>query len=147
MLALSLAVGDILEENRVNVYYTRTEDVYESPVQKALEGNAVGADYFVSIHRNASPYSNQYTGVATYVYSLFGQAARLAESINARLEQVGFANQGINEAPQLAVLNRTQMPTVLVEVGYINTDADNELLDARFDDAARAIAEGILDIL
>ena len=147
MLALSLAVGDILEENSVNVYYTRTGDVYESPVQKALEGNAVGADYFVSIHRNASPYSNQFTGVETYVYSRFGQAARLAESINARLEQVGFVNRGINEAPQLAVLNRAQMPTVLVEVGYINTDADNELLDARFDDVARAIAEGILDIL
>ena len=52
-LALALAVGDILEANGVNVYYTRTTDVYESPQQKAMEGNAVGADYFVSIHRNS----------------------------------------------------------------------------------------------
>ena len=36
------------------------------------------------------------------------------------------------------------MPAVLVEAGFINTDADNELLDARFQEVARAIAEGIL---
>ena len=34
-LALSLEVGRILEENGVEVYYTRTTDVYESPEQKA----------------------------------------------------------------------------------------------------------------
>jgi N-acetylmuramoyl-L-alanine amidase len=33
---------------------------------------------------------------------------------------------------------------VLVEAGFINTDADNQLFDERFDDMARAIAEGIL---
>lgn len=143
-LALSLAVGRILEENGVNVYYTRTDDVYESPAQKAMEGNAVGADYFVSIHRNASPYPNQYTGVETLVYNRYGEAARLADNINTRLEQVGFEDQGVNERTDLAVLRRTQMPAVLVEVGFINTDADNSLLDQRFDDVAEAIADGIL---
>ena len=39
VLALALAVGSILEENGVEVYYTRTTDVYESPYQKAAEGN------------------------------------------------------------------------------------------------------------
>ena len=34
-LALTLAVGSILEENGVDVYYTRTTDIYESPYQKA----------------------------------------------------------------------------------------------------------------
>lgn len=144
-LKLSLAVGGILEQNGINVYYTRTEDVYESPVQKAMEGNAVGADYFVSIHRNSSTYPNQYTGVDTLVYSRYGEAARLAENINTRLEQVGFVNQGVNQRPELAVLRRTQMPTVLVEVGFLNTDADNSLFDQRFDDIAQAIADGILE--
>ena len=64
-LALALEVGRILEQNGVEVYYTRTGDVYESPAQKAEEANAVGGDYFVSIHRNSSPYPNQYTGVET----------------------------------------------------------------------------------
>lgn len=143
-LALSLAVGNILESNGVDVYYTRTTDEYESPARKAEKGNAAGGDYFVSIHRNSSPYPNQYTGVETLVYNRYGEAARLAENINTRLEQVGFENQGVNERTNLVVLNRTQMPSVLVEVGFINTDQDNRLLDERFDDVAQAIADGIL---
>lgn len=146
-LNLVLAVGAILEAGGQEVYYTRTTDVYESPAQKAAEGNQVGADYFVSIHRNASPYPNQYTGVESLVYNKYGSAARMAKNINAQLEKVGFANQGITERPNLAVLRRTRMPAVLVEVGFINTDADNELLDDRFDDVANAIAAGILESL
>lgn len=146
-LELSLAVGRILEQNGVSVYYTRTDDVYESPTQKAMEGNAVGADYFVSIHRNAGTYPNQYTGVWTLVYSLYGDAARLAENINSRLEQVGFLNLGVGERTDLTVLRQTQMPTVLVEVGFINTDEDNRLFDQRFDDVAQAIADGILETI
>ncbi len=144
-LAMALAVGRILEQNGVNVYYTRTDDVYESPVQKAMEGNAVGADYFVSIHRNSSPYPNQYTGVETLVYSLYGEADRLAQNINAELELAGFEDQGVGERRDLAVLRQTEMPAVLVEVGFINTDADNRLWDQRFDEVAAAIAKGILE--
>ena len=140
-------MGDILERNGIEVYYTRTTDVYESPFQKAMEGNAVGADYFVSIHRNSSPYPNQYTGVETLVYNRYGEAARLAANINEQLEMVGFVNQGVNERPNLVVLNRTNMPAVLVEVGFINTDADNQLLDDRFYDVAQAIADGIIETL
>ncbi len=144
VLALTLAIGAILEENGVDVYYTRTADIYESPYQKATEANTAGADYFVSIHRNSSPYPNQYTGVETLVYNRYSEAARLAYNINAQLEQVGFANQGVNERQNLVVLNSTQMPAVLVEVGFINTDADNLLFDEQFEAIARAIADGIL---
>ena len=143
-LALALAVGGILEENGVDVYYTRTRDVYESPAEKALEANNMGADYFVSIHRNSSPYPNQYTGVESLVYNQYGQAAVMANNINRELEKVGFENQGGNERTNLAVLRRTRMPAVLVEVGFINTDADNRLFDERFDEMAHAIARGIL---
>ncbi len=146
-LALVLAVGEILENSGVDVYYTRTTDIYESPYQKAQEANAAGADYFVSIHRNSSPYPNQYTGVESLVYSRYGAAAVLAANINYQLEMVGFVNQGVNERPNLVVLNSTQMPAVLVEVGFINTDADNALLDARFDEVAQAIAAGILQTI
>lgn len=146
-LALVLEIGEILEANGVDVYYTRTTDIYESPYQKAMEGNASGADYFVSVHRNSSPYPNQYTGVETLVYSPYGEAARLANNINMQLEEVGYVNQGVNERPNLVVLNQTRMPAVLVEVGFINTDADNMLLDERFEETARAIADGILETL
>jgi N-acetylmuramoyl-L-alanine amidase len=144
VLDLVLSVGYILEANGTDVYYTRTTDIYESPYQKAQEANEIGADYFVSIHRNSSPYPNQYSGVETLVYNRYGEAEQLAENINDQLEQVGFANLGVNERPNLVVLNSTQMPSVLVEVGFINTDADNELFDERFEEIAQAIADGIL---
>ena len=78
------------------------------------------------------------------MYNRYGEAARMANNINQQLETVGFLNQGVNERTNLVVLNRTQMPAVLVEAGFINTDADNQLFDERFDDMARAIAAGIL---
>lgn len=146
-LALTLAVGQILEANGVEVYYTRETDIFETPLQKAQEANQTDADYFVSIHRNSSPVPNQYTGIETLVYNRYGEAARLAYNINEELEEVGFENQGVNERTNLAVLRRTQMPAVLVEVGFINTEADNALLDARFDDVVQAIADGILDTI
>ena len=144
VLALTLEVGSILEENGVDVYFTRTADIYESPYQKAMEGNQVGADYFVSIHRNSSPYPNQYNGVETLVYNRYSEAARLAYNINAQLEMVGFVNHGVNERPNLVVLNQTNMPSVLVEVGFINSDIDNALFDEKSYEVAPSLADGIL---
>lgn len=146
-LRLTLAVGNILENAGQNVIYTRTDDVYETPAAKAAKGNAANADYFVSIHRNSSPYDNQYTGVETLVYNRYGAAAQMAENINRQLENVGFVNQGVNPRTNLAVLRRTNMPAVLVEVGFINTDRDNMLFDSRFYEIAQAIADGILSSL
>lgn len=144
VLALSLEVGNLLERSGVDVYYTRTEDVYEAPAAKIEKGNGVKGDYFVSIHRNSSTYPNQYAGVESLVYNRYGEAARLAGNINSRLEQLGFENLGVNERQDLAVLSRSQMPAVLLEVGFINTEEDNRLFDERFNDIAAAIAEGIL---
>lgn len=143
-LNLVFDVGGILQGQGVDVAYSRVDDVYESPYVKAEEGNRSGADYFVSIHRNSSPYPNQYSGVETLVYNKGGVAEELAENINEELEKVGFKNLGVQERPNLVVLNRTQMPSVLVEVGFINTDADNKLLDDKFNFVAQAIADGIL---
>ena len=143
-LALTLAVGEILQRNGVDVVYTRTEDVYDSPVRKAQIANESGADFFISFHRNSSPVDNQYSGVETLLYDENGTKAEMAQAINAELAEVGFNNLGLNIRRDLAVLRRTQMPALLVEVGFINTDADNALLDARFEDTAQAIANGIL---
>ena len=143
-LRLTMAVGNILQNAGQNVIYTRTGDVYETPSQKAQEANAANADYFVSIHRNSSPYDNQYTGIESLVYDKYGTAAKMAENINRQLEDIGFVNQGVNERTNLAVLRQTNMPAVLVEVGFINTDRDNMLFDSRFQEIAQAIADGIL---
>lgn len=63
----------------------------------------------------------------------------LAENINRELCQAGFQNLGIRERPGLVVLRRTKMPAALIEVGFINTRADNELLDQNFDGVARPL--------
>ena len=144
-LALTLAVGDILAANGVDVLFTRTTDIYETPTAKAQEANASGADYFISIHRNSSPIPNQYTGIESLVYNRNLRAADIARNINRNLEAIGFANQGINERPNLAVLRRTRMPAVLVEAGFINNDRDNIFFDEEFDAIAQAIADGILE--
>ena len=144
VLRLVRAVGKILEENGINVYYVRTGDEYETPFKKATDANNAGADYFVSIHRNSSERDNQYSGVETLVYRDDGVKAIMARNINAELEKVGFKNLGVKERPNLVVLKRTKMPAVLVEVGFINTDADNELFDERFNDIAQGIANGII---
>ena len=146
-LALTLAVGELLQERGVDVLYTRTTDIYESPYQKAMEANAAGADFFISIHRNSSPEANTYSGVESLVYNKSGIKLEMAENINEQLEAVGFVNLGVKERPGLVVLRRTRMPAVLVEAGFINSDADNMLFDNNFDDMALAIAEGILDTL
>lgn len=146
-LALTLAIGELLQERGVDVLYTRTTDVYESPYQKAMEANAAGADFFISIHRNSSPEANTYSGVESLVYNKSGIKLEMAENINEQLEAVGFVNLGVKERPGLVVLRRTRMPAVLVEVGFINSDTDNMLFDNNFNDIALGIAEGILDTL
>lgn len=146
-LALVLAIGEILQNNGVNVEYTRTEDVYESPYQKAMEANAAGVDFFVSIHRNSFPTDNTVSGVESLVYDASGIKYEMAQNINEQLEAIGFVNLGVTERPNLVVLRRTKMPAVLVEVGFINSDIDNALFDDNFQNIAQAIAAGILDTL
>ncbi|MBR5596667.1 MAG: N-acetylmuramoyl-L-alanine amidase [Lachnospiraceae bacterium] len=142
-LAMTLAVGKILEEMGFDVVYTREEDIYQAPFRKATIANEAGGDLFVSIHRNSSEIANQYQGVETLVYSEGGFPQEVANNINNELEKVGYINLGIEERPRLVVLNSTQMPAVLVEVGFINSDDDNQLFENKFEETANAIAEGI----
>lgn len=144
-LDLTLAVGDILKKNGIDVYYTRTTDEYETPFKKATDANNSGADLFVSIHRNSSENPNQYSGVETLVYSDTGLKAEVARNINNQLEDAGFKNLGVDERKNLVVLKRTKMPAVLVEAGFINNDKDNYLFDEEFDSIAQAIADRILE--
>lgn len=143
-LKLALAVGSILSSHGVDVVYTRVNDTYNTPFEKAQMGNHSGADYFISIHRNAMPVPGTASGVETLVYENSGVPALLAKNINSALSATGFANLGVNERPGLVVLRRTEMPAVLVEAGFIDNEADNRLFDQNFQAIAQAIANGIL---
>jgi len=146
-LALVLAIGPILQNNGIDVLYTRTTDVYQTPLQKAELANEADVDYFVSIHRNSFPEDNVVSGVESLVYDLSGVKYEMAQNINAQLETVGFVNLGVKARPNLIVLRRTKMPAVLVEAGFVNSDTDNMLFDANFQAIAQAIADGIIETL
>lgn len=146
-LRLALAVGKILEQNCVNVEYTRTTDVYNTPFEKAVIGNNSGADFFVSIHRNAYTVPNTSSGVETLVFNDEGIKAKMARNINNNISKLGFINRGVIERPNLVVLKRTKMPAILVEAGFIDNDKDNVLFDEQFNAIANAIAEGIIETI
>lgn len=144
VLRLTLDVGQQLEKDGYSVAYIRTEDVYESPYRKAEKANQTGGDIFISFHRNSGVEENLYNGVQALVYSTEGkEAVALGESINENLEKLGFQNLGVEAIPDLIVLHKTQMPAVLMEVGFINSDKDNELWDEKYTEIVQEIVSGI----
>ena len=143
-LRLALAIGSILESQGVDVVYTRTTDVYDTPLEKSVIANRADGDLFVSIHRNAMPVPGTASGAMTLVYEDEGVPALLAENIQKNLVEAGFADLGIQERPGLIVLRRTQMPAVLVEAGFIDNPQDNRFFDQNFQAIAGAVADGIM---
>ncbi len=146
-LRMALAVGEILMRSGLDVEYTRVADVFQAPAEKAELANELDGDILVSFHRNSSPEPNTYSGVQSLIYEEGGLAQQLADNINQEVSKVGFQNLGTNNRTNLAILRRSEMPAVLVEVGFLNTDADNTLLDRRFSETAQAIADGIIGTL
>lgn len=144
-LNLTLAVGQILENYGVDVVYTRVTDIYHSPIEKAEIVNRSGADYLVSIHRNAAVVSGSGSGAMTLVYSDSGAAGMLAHNIQWQLTAVGFIDLGVVERPGIYILRYTRIPAVLVEAGFIDNEEDNRFFDQNFNEIAQAIADGIID--
>ena len=89
-LSLALAVGKILEDNGIDVVYTRNTDIYQTPFEKARFANEAGADYFISFHRNSSQKPGQYNGVEVLVYDKKGIKYQMAENIVGALGELGF---------------------------------------------------------
>ena len=143
-LQLALDVGNALERRGISVSYTRVSDVYDSPYEKAAMANASDADIFLSIHRNAMPVPGTASGVENLVYEDSGTAGALGRNIGEALAEAGWTDLGVKERPGLVVLRNTKIPAVLVEVGFINNEKDNEFLDANMAATADAIADGVL---
>lgn len=107
--------------------------------------NSWPADYFISIHSNAStnPSAN---GSEVYVYRESGPAYELAKDVLENMaEAVGTKNNGVRSNPSLYVLRRTTMPAILVELGYITNVDDAEKLRNNQPEFARGIYQGILE--
>ena len=142
-LRLALAVGQELQNAGYHIIYTRTDDRYDSPYDKAQIANNAGGDLFLSFHRNYAEQPDLYQGVQALVYDKNPLALRVSKNVNENLEALGFDNLGIEPRKELVVLRRTKMPAVLLEVGFINSAKDNQLFDEKFNEIATAIVSGV----
>lgn len=147
-LRMAKAVGALLQNEGFEVAYSRTSDVYDTPEQKAdkanaAKANAAKADLMVSFHRNSS--SSAANGTEVLIYDLGGKKEEIANSLSKKYGKIGFNNRGIKVRPNLVVLNRTSMPAILLELGFIDSDKDNELFDKYFTDIAYQTMLGILE--
>ena len=93
------------------------------------EANAWDADIFISLHNNAAENPNA-TGNEALVYGPGSTVAiALGENILDQLTlTTGLRNRGIVYRPGLYVLKETEMPAVLVEMGFISNPYDADLL-------------------
>lgn len=143
-LRLAFDLGSALERRGIAVEYTRVNDVYDSPYEKASIGNRSDADFFISIHRNAMPVPGSASGIESLVYSNTGVPALLGRNIDDALAAIGWKDLGVKERPGLVVLRKTRMPAVLIEAGFIDNEEDNAFFDERLAETADAIADGIV---
>ena len=145
VLRLALAVGKRLEESGQHVAYTRVTDTAYTPFERAMMANMSLTDLFLSLHRNQMRSPNTVNGAEAYVYSNTGLRGELAEKLQGNLAEVGLETRGVLERPNLTVLRRTDMPAVLLEVGFIDSETDNLTFDREFDKIVEAIASAVLE--
>ncbi len=111
------------------------------------DANAWGADYFISLHANSSS-DPRATGVEAFAYSRGSRAFALGEDVVESISELtGLRNRGMKVRPGLYVLRNTDMPAILVELGFISNPSDAALMNDSPELFARGIYNGILDFL
>lgn len=154
-LRLALAVRDILfTQKGVETMLSREDDSDPDLFKRCERANGWGADYFISIHRNAFTPEGA-TGVEAWVYSgvetdgvTFNMAKNIVDSVSA---VTGYRNRGVKKgAPayrDYAVNRYTDMHSCLLEAGFIDNTRDNTVFDTMFSEIALAIAKAVMENL
>lgn len=107
--------------------------------------NNWGADYFISIHCNASE-NPAFNGTEVFVYNENSPAFDMATDIlNSIVNILGTKDNGVSVNRTLFVLRRTTMPALLIELAFITNPEDAELLRNNQYQFAYAIYLGILE--
>ena len=111
------------------------------------DANSWGADYFISLHTNASNITSA-SGSEAFVYTDASRAYPLAQNILTQLNAAtGLPNRGVSVRTNLYVLRRTRMPATLVELGFISNPGDADLMANQPELFARGVANGVLAYL
>ena len=119
-----------------------------SSLRERVNGaNSWGADYFISIHTNASVSQNA-RGTEVLVYSSPSRSASLAEDVLREVTEItGFPSRGVKLRPGLYVLRKTNMPAILVELGFISNPYEASYMANNPGLFAQGIYQGLLDYL
>ena len=152
---IGIELADLLrKDGRFDVRLSRpTEDTQigtsnsTSLRLRVEDANSWGADYFLSLHTNASEITSA-TGSEALVYRQPSAAADLGADVLEWLNRfTGLQNRGVKTRTNLYVLRRTAMPAVLVELGFISNYDDAMLMLERPELFAEGIYNGLLDYL
>ncbi len=146
-LALALLVNEKLSEMGIESEMTRNKDKQISLEKRCSFANFKKADLFVSLHRNSAEGAK---GVEIWIsrdYTVNDKT--LAENILYALDEAGISqNRGVKSGyargdGDYYVNSHTDMPSCLVELGFINSETDNKLFDENIEAYAQAIADAI----
>ena len=145
-LAMVKRLAEILEEAGETVIFTREDDIKVGLEERAAFANQNEADLFVSLHCNYCEDNAEVQGLECYYREDSEEGEALANQIvQAVQEEERIENRGTRTAG-FRVLKKTEMPAVLVEMGYLSnsSECDKMTEDAYQELLAKKIAEGIL---
>ncbi|EGQ26759.1 N-acetylmuramoyl-L-alanine amidase [Sporosarcina newyorkensis 2681] len=143
VLSIGKAVAAEVRRHGVALDETRTSNKTVSLRERSNMENRKKYDYFISFHRNAFQ-PEKAKGAETFLFTTGGALAKqLAERIQKELVAVGFTNRGVKRA-NFHVLRETKAPAILIEIGFIDNTADNQLFDKKRKQIVEGIARAIL---
>ncbi len=149
-LDISRRLATTLKDAGVNAILTRDDDRFIRLPDRPAVANRIGADAFVAIHLNSTgSVRNIWSGTETYYHFQDPVCRELAKQIQSQLIlAIGLPDRGARSdtfiAPRLgfSVLRNSQVPAVLVEVGYLNHPGDAAKL--KTPEFRQRAAEGIM---
>jgi N-acetylmuramoyl-L-alanine amidase len=113
----------------VTVLFTRSATTGPAELSRAMMANEAGADIMLSLHCDSTDQSRA-SGVATFFYGLdrFGAWSAVGEELANLIQREIVARTGLTDCRSHArgwvLLQRTQMPTVRIEAGYLSHQED-----------------------
>ena len=148
-LQLTKKIGKLLEKQDVDVVYTRVQDKVSWPsdnekdlLERSRIANTSKADYFISIHMNFSDTAQDSArGAEIWVRESDAKSRALAKQVNKQLTGLkGMKSRGLKDeadAP-LSLMEYTDIPTILVEAGFLSNDGDLSYLKSEKNQEAMA---------
>lgn len=145
-LRLARQVKNFLEAAGIEVVLTRSTDgACPALIERAVIANEKSADLFVSLHANSDLHPSC-EGIELYYYPGSCQGEAIARITKRVIDDKGTLASCRVKPSSYLVLEKTAMPAVLVEAGYLSNATERmRLLDAFYRrQLAQAVAEGII---